>query len=402
MGIYKWGTPLSDLKLWSTTIQNVYKWTDLVWQSAPPIVDLYFQVYPSNYTQYFTPTFWSTTIHWTYSLRLLSGNTILITDEYTQQSFQFARGPSSAVDIDYVDVGFVDATTGHSYTLTLTNAPTYINTNTYSKISAYAILAQISIANNTSTGDNVKWDEQNWLLYFNFSHLWVYDTSTWGYVYYSWTICIEDTNYNIPSLHQLGQQAWQTFTPWIMSPFLNDILWANWDKYYYFPWVANTPFVSCGNSQWDANVILDWYNNPWIYDKWNDETVATRWLNSTDMKILAAMFYIPNQWQFADWTTFSQWAMGIFSNFNCSFLRSIDYNNWQANCQWEWHLFGWFIPSDFNYLQHPEILVFEQDLARATTQSVQFDSYNMPNSWRFYWWKIRLKDLAHTSYSQDS
>lgn len=296
MGIYKWNISLSNLKLWSAAIQNVYKWKDLVWPNAP--------------------------------------STVLI-------------------------------------------------------------------ASNSNTGDSVEWDEKNWLLYFNFSHLWVYDTTTWTQKYYSWTICIEDTNYNIPSLYELGQMAWERFTPWVMTTRFNDMLWMKWDRYYYFPWVASRPFVSCGDPQWAADLILDWYNNPWIYDKWDDVTVATRWLNLMDMKILAAMFQIPN-WQFADWTTFSQWAMGIFSNFNCSFLRSIDYDNWQANCKWEWHFFGWFIPSDFNYLQYPEILIFEQDLARAIMQGVQFDSYNMPNNWSFYWWKIRLKDLAHTSYSQDS
>lgn len=237
-----------------------------------------------------------------------------------------------------------------------------------------------------STLPYVVWDPNWYLIFKNFN---------WN------QICIEDTDYTVPSLSYINRKYNTNFEPGVMTQELKAILGNEWWLNLYMPWVSLEPAWILGEKYFNDNVLN--YCTPWQWDQ------NLPLLTSNDLNIIRSWFTNINFW-YLKWssTAFDQtpWWTWIFTSLfsytgggraNIQGSKAQEFSTWvhaPIMSQFETSQRWWISISCIEpYSNWTSINVINLDY------NLSFD----PNTWYYYGltelWFIRLKDPNRCIYA---
>lgn len=154
---------------------------------------------------------------------------------------------------------------------------------------------ELLLAQNPKSWYELVWDGVD-SLWFKFSNITVWDTSTWISKSYSWEIWISDTDYWMPPYKYLSPLPPELVT----TDEIKDAMMNNWWNNLYIPWVARCVSIY-DNITWKWVVDLSTYN--WTP---NQDWVDAHFVNTLEWNIICQMFQQSNQWETSDWTPITQ------------------------------------------------------------------------------------------------
>lgn len=214
----------------------------------------------------------------------------------------------------------------------------------------------------------------------------------WQVSYGCEQLCIEDTDFGVPTLNYINQRYSVNYQPWIMTAELRAIIENEWWSNVYCPWITSIPWW-----KFDSQA-----SDPAMFEQvtfWSWDSYSSYILTSTDIEIIRSTFVQFNMRWF-NWSTptrFSDtsWRIWIFSSlFNYSY--AVPYIKRDQNQQYQSMLRApaWWLVADYSTTS-----------ACLTTDGNQLIrdrleiTYNSSTDRQVQYWLIRLKDPSRCIYT---
>lgn len=204
-------------------------------------------------------------------------------------------------------------------------------------------------------------------------------------------LCIEDTDFNVPTLNNINERFWANLKPWIMTAELEYYITQSWGDKVYCPWITSIEWWKIDGQAIDPSLF-----GQVNYGSWDNYSSSI--LTSVDMDIIRYTFMQTNMRYYNESipVRFSdiQWRTWIFSSlFN--YNQATPYIRYDQN-QWYQSMTSspvWWISADYS-----SRVCLTTDNTNLINERLKIQD-NSSTSWEVQYWLIRLKDPSRCIYT---